>query len=285
MRSTISRRDGHAFGAGLLGVVHAAHALHEFFRNRHAQLVHHELGVAKAGERPDAADHRQLGVLDALQESLEQIQIEHRLGDHVFGAGLGLPFEAADLLVQIHRARIGAHADHQGRLRSHRVAADIQAVIQIADDVDQADGIHVENRRGIRVRAHARRIAGDADQVADAGGVRAQQFGLDAQNVAVAAAEVEHGLDAGVPLDELAGDLRAHAGAGARAIGNVDGVDAGFAAAARAVDFARGVHAARRQNLDERHELAGGQLGAELGFLLDGHRGQRMRPRLVRPPP
>ena len=35
-----------------------------------------------------------------------------------------------------------------------------------------------------------------------------------------------HGFDAGLLLDQLAGDLGAHAGAGARAVGNVDAVDA-----------------------------------------------------------
>src|ERR1035438_3461168 len=57
---------------------------------------------------------------------------------------------------------------------SHRVAADIQAVIQIAHDVDQAYGIHVEHRGGIRIRAHARRVAGDANQVAHAQAVRSR---------------------------------------------------------------------------------------------------------------
>ena len=49
--------------------------------------------------------------------------------------------------------------------------------------------------------------------------MRAQQFALDAEDIAVAAAEVIDGFDAGMLLDELAGDLRAHARAGARAVG------------------------------------------------------------------
>ena len=69
----------------------------------------------------------------------------------------------------------------------------------------QADGVDVEHRRGIRIHAHARRIAGDADQVAHAQRVGAQQLGLNAENIAVAAAEVIHRFDAGVLLDQLAG--------------------------------------------------------------------------------
>ena len=257
-------RDGDAFFARLLGVVHAAHALHVVFRHGHAQLVHHEFGVAKAGERPDAADHRNLDMLDALEKCFQQIQIEHRLRDHILGAGLHFPFETADLLIHVQRAGIGAHADQQGGLRAHGVAADIQAVIQIVDDVDQADGVHVEDGGGVGISAHARRIAGDADQVADARGVRAQQLGLDAQNVAVAAAEVNHRFDAGLALDELAGDLRAHAGAGARAVRNVDAIDAGAAHSFAPAISLRRIHAARRQNLDEGDELPGGQFGAQL---------------------
>ena len=149
---------------------------------------------------------------------------------------------------------IGADADQQRGLRSHRIAADIEPVIQVVHDVDQADRIHVEHGRGFGIGAHARRIAGDADQVANAGGVRAEQFRLDAEDVAVAAAEVVHRLDAGVLLNQLAGHLRAHAGAGARTVRHVDAVDAVLGAEPGAGDFLRRVDAARRQNLDKRHE-------------------------------
>ena len=71
-----------------------------------------------------------------------------------------------------------------------------------------------------------------------------------------------HRLDAGLLLDQLAGDLRAHACAGARTVGDVDAVDARVGAAPRAVDFARSIHTARRQDFDERDELARGQLRA-----------------------
>src|ERR1035441_10210376 len=75
-----------------------------------------ELGVAVAGERPDAADHRDLHVSDALEESLQKIQVEDRLRDDIFGAGFHFPVEAADLFVQVQRAGVGPHADQQGGL-------------------------------------------------------------------------------------------------------------------------------------------------------------------------
>ena len=98
-------------------------------RHGHAQLVHHEFGVAETGQRPDAADHRDLHVFDALQKLFQQAQVEHRLRHHVFGAGLHLPLEPPDLFVHVQRARIDAHADQQRGLRPHGIAADIEAVI------------------------------------------------------------------------------------------------------------------------------------------------------------
>src|ERR1035441_7162838 len=105
------------------------------------------------------------------------------------------------------QAGVHAHSNEQRGLRADGVAANIQAVVEVVDDVDEADGVDVEDRRGVGVKAHARRIAGDADEVAHPRGVRAQQLRLDAQNVAVAAAEVAHRLDAGVLLNQLAGYL------------------------------------------------------------------------------
>ena len=196
----------------------------------------------------------------------EQVQIEHRLRDDIFGAGLRLPFHPADLFVHVQSARVGAHADQQRGLRSHGIAADVQAVVQIVDDVGEADGVDVEDRGGVRVSAHARRIAGDADQVADPDGVRAEQFRLDPENVAVAAAEVHHGFDAGLLLDELAGDLSAQPRAGARPVWHIDAIDAVRRAQLGACDFLGCIHAARRQDLDESDELPGRQLGSQLAF-------------------
>ena len=108
----------------------------------------------------------------------------------------------------------------------------------------------------------------------DAGGVRAQQLALDAQNIAVSAAEVHHGLDSGLPLDELAGDLGAHAGAGARPVRHVD-----------ANRFRRPCTKPLRRSPGRRprraggristnaHELAGRQFCSQLAAVRDGDLG------------
>ncbi len=66
----------------------------------------------------------------------------------------------------------------------------------------------------------------------------AEQVGLDAQHIPVAARVVQNRLDAGVLLDLDAEALRAHAGRRARRIGHVDGVYAQLRQQARAFDLA-----------------------------------------------
>ena len=113
------------------------------------------------------------------------------------------------------------------------------------------DRVHIEHRGRVRISPHARRIAGDADQIANARGVRSQQLALDAQNVPVAAAEMQHRLDPGVLLNQLAGHLRAQPRAGARAVRHIDAVDPSVLAELRSGDFLGGIDALGRKNLDE----------------------------------
>ena len=212
-----------------------------------------------------------------LQKLFQQVEIEHRLGDDVLRAGFHLPVEAPHLFIHVRSAPgLAPTPISRAVCEPIGIAADIEPLIQVVDDVRQPDGIDVENGRGIGIGAHARRIAGDADQVADAGGVRAQQLRLNAQDVAVAAAEVKHRFDAGLLLNQLAGHLRAHTGAGARTVGHVDAVDAVLLTELRAGDFSRRVDAARRQNFDKRDELARRELRAELGLLSHRHFGEAL---------
>ena len=77
--------------------------------------------------------------------------------------------------------------------------------------------------------AQLRRVAGKAENVLEPDRGGAQQVGLDAQNIAVAAGIVQQGLDAGLLLDLDAEALRAHPRRGARRVGNIDHMDAGSA--------------------------------------------------------
>ena len=95
---------------------------------------------------------------------------------------------------------------------------------------------------------------------------------LDGKQVAVAAGVVQHGLDADLLLDLDAQALRAHARAGPRRVGDVDGVDAQAMQQPRALDLFGAVDALGRNNLHQRAELAGGDQRADPGTL-----GQRQR--------
>ncbi len=103
--------------------------------------------------------------------------------------------------------------------------------------VDEADGVDIENGGGVGIVAQLGRVAGEAEDVVQPDGRRAEQVRLDAENVAVAAGVMQHRLDAGVLLDLDAEALRAHARRGARRVGHVDGVHAELRQKARAFDL------------------------------------------------
>ena len=90
------------------------------------------------------------------QELLQQREVEHRLGDGVLGAGLDLVFEAADFLVDVGHAGIGADADDERGGRADGIAAEVEAAIEIGNDVDQSDGVHVEDGGGVGIVAQLR---------------------------------------------------------------------------------------------------------------------------------
>ena len=118
-----------------------------------------------------------------------------------------------------------ATADREAGGASDRVLPDVEPVVQIVDDVHQADRVDVEDRGCVRIVAQLRRIAGEAENVLQPDRRCAQQIALNAQHIAVAAGVVQDRLDADVLLDLHAEALRAHAGAGARRIRHVDRVD------------------------------------------------------------
>ena len=64
------------------------------------------------------------------------------------------------------------------------------------DDIHQADGVDVEDGSGVGIVAHFRWVAGDADEVVDAGGGGSEQVRLNAEHIAVAAGVVKDRFDA-----------------------------------------------------------------------------------------
>ena len=67
------------------------------------------------------------------RNALELRDLEHRLRDRELGARLHLVAEAAQLLVEIQRARVRRHADVEGGRLADRLAADVEAAIEPRD--------------------------------------------------------------------------------------------------------------------------------------------------------
>src|SRR5262245_36579935 len=223
-------------------------------------FVVQKLGVAVTGQRPDSRDDRDAAMFYTLEEVFELPDVEDRLRDGEFGAGLDLPLEAPDFIIQVNRARVDAHADDEFRRLADRIAAGIEAVVEVVDQVRQTDRIDIEDGRGVRVRPHLRRIAGDDQKVSQSERRRPEQVGEHPEQVSIAATVMRDGLDADLLFDDQRDGQRAHARLGARAVGHVDRVDAGLFQTAHAFDHLRGVAAFWRNDLDAGDKLAVGDL-------------------------
>ena len=149
-------RDGDPFLARRLWSRGLVHSFQDGVRHRNAQFVLHELGVARADQRPNARYYWDAAMLDVLQEILQQVEIENRLRHHIFGASFDFVLKTTDLFIEVGQARVSAHANHESRAFADRVSTQIQAAIQVVDNVYQPDGVDIEHRRGVGIIAHLR---------------------------------------------------------------------------------------------------------------------------------
>ena len=243
--------DEDAFAFGGVGGIGLGHAQHDLLGHGDAQVVFHELGVAQAGEGPDAGDDGDAELGDALEEALEEAEVEDGLGDGVLRAGLDLVAEAAEFVLDVGHAGVGGDADGEVGAGADGVGADVEPVVEAADDVDETDGVDVKDSSSVRIIAQLGRVAGEAQDVVQSDGRGPQQVRLNGQNIAIAAGVMENGLNPGVLLDLDAEALRAHAGRGAGRVGDVDGVDAEAGEEACALDLLDAVDALGRDNFDQ----------------------------------
>ncbi len=153
--------------------------------------------------------------------------VKNRLRDRVFGTGLDLPFEAANLLFHIHGTRIYADADRECGRFADRIVAEIEAVVEFVDHVGQADGVDVKNGGRVRIRPHFWRIAGDQKQIVQPQRSGSEQIGHHPEQIPVAAAVMQNGLDADLAFDQNGGRLGRHSRLSTRAVGNIYAVNTG----------------------------------------------------------
>ena len=167
-------------------------------------------------------------MLNALEKIFQQRHIENWLGDGDFRSSLHFVFEAADFLIEIRHTWVGAHGDNESSsaFAADDIAANVQSPIQVMHNIDQADGVHVEDSGSIGIIAQLGRVAGDAQDIPQAHRRRAQQIRLDAEHVTVAAGVMHDGFHPHLLLDEQRERLIAHARRGPRTIGDVDAINA-----------------------------------------------------------
>ena len=104
--------DGNAFCVGRFWSLGAAmrSRIASGTETRNSFFMNSALRTLTSGQMPATTGMR---VLDALEESFEQTQIEHGLGDGVFGSGLDFVGEAANFFVKIGEAGIRADTDDE----------------------------------------------------------------------------------------------------------------------------------------------------------------------------
>ena len=97
------------------------------------------------------------------------------------------------------------------------------AVAQRPRQLGERDRVEVEHRLGFGLVAGLGIVAGENQQIAHAGGRRPHQLALERDPIAVAASELQDRLDPGRG-QHGGGNRRAHMGARAGPVGEVDGV-------------------------------------------------------------
>src|SRR2546425_2393538 len=153
-------------------------------------LIVEELGVAVAVEREHADDDRNRRAARLLEEPVEHGQVVHRLRLDPLRPGVHLAVETADLPLDVLGPRVQRRADAERGRHADAVAGRIQALIHPLQDRDEADGVDVEDGRGLDIVARARRVALEGEDVTDVEGVGPEQGGLDAHEVPVSTGEV-----------------------------------------------------------------------------------------------
>ena len=125
-------------------------------------------------------------------------RIEDRLGHDEVGAGRDLPFEPPEFAVVVERAGFGARGHVKVRGLVEGLAGGIDAVVEPVDPAQKLDRVEIVDGRRVGIVADLGRVAGDHHQIADPEGMRAEQVALQREQVAVAAADVQQNLGAGL---------------------------------------------------------------------------------------
>ena len=145
-------------------------------------------------------------------------------------------------------------------------------MVQLVHHVRQANRVDVEHSGRVRIRAHLRRIAGNQKQVPQAQRRGAQQVGHHAEQIAIAAAVVQHRLRFRFRvLHHQRRGHRAHARLRARPVGNVDAIDTRVFQKPDRIQSLPRIAAFRRQHFDRGDKFTRGDLARPVRTLLGGN--------------
>ena len=161
-----------------------------------------------------------------IEEAQKRLGVEHRLRDGELRSRLQLPAEALQLPIQVHRAGIEATP------KQNSVGRPTGFCPRSKPRLSMLTRLHSPMASTLNTAVASGYVPmlggspGDQEDVADAQRVRAQEVGLQGEEVLVLAGVVGDGLDAGSLLQEDRGRDRAHLDLRARAVGHVHRVDA-----------------------------------------------------------
>ena len=134
-----------------------------------------------------------------LQHLAQPGRVVERLGLGEAGAVGDLFLEPRHLDLHPRGVGIEGAADEEAGAAADRVPQGVDPGVQVGQELDEAEGVQVEHRRSPRLFAEPGRVAGHGENGADAEQARPHQVRLEAEQVSVAAGDVDDHLDARLP--------------------------------------------------------------------------------------
>ena len=192
--------------------------------------------MTEAVEREDAHQHGHRRATGAREECVERGQVVHGLRLDPARPRLELPVEPLDLAPHLGGGRVQGRADEERRGLADRRARRVEPLVHPPDDLDEADPVHVEDRRRVRVVARARRVAGHREDIPDVERVGAEEVGLDPHEVPVAAGEMHVDVEPRRLADEERRRQHGHPDPAERPIVDVHDLDAALLEELRSLD-------------------------------------------------
>src|SRR5579864_2329339 len=214
------------FEAALTRFLHAAQE--RLWDHHSVQLVVTELRVLVTLQRHDFHNDGDRRIGDAIEKSVQLLEVVQGLGDGDIGPGFHFPMEPFELQAEIRGHWIEGAGDEELRRSANGVAGPVHALVELLDDLDESDGVHVPNTSCLGLDAGARRITGQRDDVSNSQRMRTKQIRLKRHRVSVASREMDEGLESNLLLDKCRECDAVHPHTCHRAVADVDAVGTGL---------------------------------------------------------